>query len=98
MAQSCQRSTDKRAAAEIPKPVANKDIILVSEAFTEINAGLVIVLASGHRSLIPESDLVDPDRDPDELLPARPAVAMLKATCRPPNRLVILKLPCPVDC
>ena len=45
----------------------NKGIILVSEAFTEINAGLVIVLASGHRSPIQESDLVDPERDPDEL-------------------------------
>ena len=44
-----------------------KGVILVSEAFTEINAGLVIVLASGHSSPIPEADLADPDRDPDEL-------------------------------
>ena len=64
-AQSCQGSTDKQAAAETSKPVAIKGIILVSEAFTEINAGLVIVLASRHRSPIPESDLVDPDRDPE---------------------------------
>ena len=61
-AQSCLGSTDKRATAETPKPVANKGIILVSEAFTEINAGLAIVLASGHRSPIQESDLVDPCR------------------------------------
>ena len=66
-AQSCPGSTDKRATTETPKPVANKGVILVSEAFTEINAGLVIVLASGHRSPILESDLVDPERDPDEL-------------------------------
>ena len=66
-AQSCQGLTDKQAAAETSKPIAIKGIILVSEAFTEINAGLVIVLASRHRSPIPESDLVDPDRDPDEL-------------------------------
>ena len=32
-----------------PQPSASKGVILVSEAFTEINAGLVIVLASGHR-------------------------------------------------
>jgi len=47
--------------------LANKGVILVSEAFTEINTGLVIVLASRHRSPIPESDLVDPDCNPDEL-------------------------------
>ena len=45
----------------------NKGVILVSEAFAEINTGLVIVLASGHSSPIPESDLADPHRDPDEL-------------------------------
>ena len=66
-AQSCQGSADKRATAEISKPVVTKGIILVSEAFTEINAGLVIVLASRHRSPIPEADFIDPDRDPDEL-------------------------------
>ena len=66
-AQSCPGSTDKRATTETPKPVANKGVILVSEAFAEINAGLVIVLASGHRSPILESDLLDPERDPDEL-------------------------------
>ena len=60
-----------RLISEIPLKHQNlwpiKVIILVSEAFTEINAGLVIVLASGHRSPIQESDLVDPERDTDEL-------------------------------
>ena len=37
-----------------------KGVILVSEAFTEINAGLVIILASGHESPITEADLADP--------------------------------------
>ena len=37
------------------------------EAFTEINAGLVIVLASGHPSPIAVEKLTDPDCDPDEL-------------------------------
>ena len=44
-----------------------KGVILVSEAFTEINAGLVIILASGHESPIAEADLADPTRDPDEI-------------------------------
>ena len=66
-AQSCPGSTDKGATTEAPNRVANKGVILVSETFTEINAGLVIVLASGHRSPILESDLVDSERDPDEL-------------------------------
>ena len=44
-----------------------KGVILVSEAFTEINAGLVIILASGHVSPIAEADLADPNRDPDEI-------------------------------
>ena len=44
-----------------------KGVILVSEAFTEINAGLVIVLKSGHASPVLEADLLDDDRDPDEL-------------------------------
>ena len=61
------RSTDKQATTEARPPVASKGVILVSEAFTEINARLVIVLASGHRSPLQESDLVDPERDPDEL-------------------------------
>ena len=66
-AQSCPGSTDKQATTEAQQPVASKGVILVSEAFTEINAGLVIVLASGHRSPLQESDLVDSERDPDEL-------------------------------
>jgi hypothetical protein len=45
----------------------NKGVILVSEAFTEINAGLMIVLKSGHASPISMSDLTDVNRDPDEL-------------------------------
>jgi hypothetical protein len=44
-----------------------KGVILVSEAFTEINAGLVIVLKSGHTSPVPMSDLMDINRDLDEL-------------------------------
>ena len=84
--QSCQGSTDKQAAAETSKPVAIKGIILVSEAFTEINAGLVVVLASQHRSPIPESDLVDPDRDPDELatIAYRDHVDSYLSTTQPP--------------
>ena len=80
--------------------MANKGVILVSEAFTEINAGLVIVLASGHCTPIQESDLVDPERDQMNLplLPARPTLTMSKATYRPPNRLVTQKLPFPVVC
>ena len=66
-AQSCPGSPDHRATPEAQKPVANKGVILVSEAFTEINAGLVIVLASGHGRPILETDLIDPERDPDEL-------------------------------
>ena len=44
-----------------------KGVILVSEAFTEINAGLVIILASGHESPIAKADLADSNRDPDEI-------------------------------
>ena len=68
--QQLSRARD-RLTCELPLKSQNrwpsKASSLVSEAFTEINAGLVIVLASRHRSPIPESDLVDPDRDPDEL-------------------------------
>ena len=39
----------------------------MSEAFTEINAGLVIVLASGHESPVPITVLEDSDTDPDEI-------------------------------
>ena len=53
--------------AEAPQLVASKGVILVSEAFTEINAGLVIVLASGHQGPLQETELADPERDPDEL-------------------------------
>ena len=60
-------STDNRATSRVQQPLANKGVILVSEAFTEINAGLVIVLASGHKSPLLDTELADPDRDPDEL-------------------------------
>ena len=53
--------------AEAPQLVASKGVILVSEAFTEINAGLVIVLAAGHQGPLQETELADPGRDPDEL-------------------------------
>ena len=39
----------------------------MSEAFTEINAGLVIVLALGHESSVPVTALDDSDTDPDEI-------------------------------
>ena len=58
-------STDNRATSRVQQPLANKGVILVSEAFTEINAGLVIVLASGHKSPLLDTELAD--RDPDEL-------------------------------
>ena len=45
-----------------------KGVILVSEAFTEINAGLVIVLASGHAPPILASALADPELDPDDVV------------------------------
>jgi hypothetical protein len=66
-AHSRSGSVDKRVTSRAPQPPANKGVILVSEAFTEINAGLVIVLASGHLSPLLETDLADPERDPDEL-------------------------------
>ena len=66
-AHSRSGSVDKRVTLRAPQPPASKGVILVSEAFTEINAGLVIVLASGHRSPFLETELADPERDPDEL-------------------------------
>ena len=56
------QTLDETASACRPKGV-----ILVSEAFTEINAGLVIVLASGHDSPVPVTALEDSDTDPDEI-------------------------------
>ena len=53
---------DETATARRPKGV-----ILVSETFTEINAGLVIVLASGHESPVPVTAFEDSDTDPDEI-------------------------------
>ena len=67
-----------------------KGVILVSEAFTEINAGLVIILASGHESPIAEEDLADPNRDPDEIAAIvvkayQEHVEGYLATTRPPH-------------
>ena len=59
----------RRAECKSALPTA-KGVILVSEAFTEINAGLVIVLASGHDPPVPHSVLADPDLDPDEAVGA----------------------------
>ena len=66
-AHSRSGSTDKRVTSRAQPLSASKGVILVSEAFTEINAGLVIVLASGHLSPLLETELADPERDPDEL-------------------------------
>ena len=58
---------DKTAEDETATERRPKGVILVSEAFTEINAGLVIVLASGHESPVPITVLEDSDTDPDEI-------------------------------
>ena len=58
---------DKAAVDETATARRPKGVILVSEAFTEINAGLVIVLASGHESPVPVTALEDSDTDPDEI-------------------------------
>ena len=70
-----------------PQPAASKGVILVSEAFTEINAGLVIVLASGHRSPLLETELADPERDPDELAPiaSKAYLDHVEGTSQPPR-------------
>ena len=52
-AQSRTVSADKKVTAEAPQLVASKGVILV----TEINAGLVIVLASGHQGPLQETEL-----------------------------------------
>ena len=57
----------QRYQAETASVCRPKGVILVSEAFTEINAGLVIVLASGHESPVPVTALEDSDTDPDEI-------------------------------
>ena len=58
---------DKAAVDETATARRPKGVILVREAFTEINAGLVIVLASGHESPVPVTALEDSDTDPDEI-------------------------------
>ena len=66
-ARSHQSEVEARRLAECKSELRKaKGVILVSEAFTEINAGLVIVLASGHEPPVPVSVLADPDLDPDE--------------------------------
>ena len=55
------------SSTTLPLP---KGVILVSEAFTEINAGLVVVLASMHTPPVPSRVLADPDLDPDEAVSA----------------------------
>ena len=58
---------DKAAEEETAAECWPQGVILVSEAFTEINAGLVIVLASGHESPVPITVLEDSNTDPDEI-------------------------------
>ena len=59
---------DKSDVDEAASACRPKGVILVNETFTEINAGLVIVLASGHESPVPvtafffPSDLADRTR------------------------------------
>ena len=55
-AHSRSGSADKRVTSRAQQPSASKGVILVSEAFTEINAGLVIVLASCHLSPLLETE------------------------------------------
>ena len=67
-----------------------KGVLLVSEAFTEINAGLVIILASGHEAPISKAYLEDHSRDPDELAAlivksCHEHVEGYLATTRPPH-------------
>ena len=83
-----------------PQPAASKGVILVSEAFTEINAGLVIVLASGHRSPSWSLNLLilSETQMNSLLLPAKPTLTMSKVTSQPPSHLVTLKLPFLVVC
>ena len=95
-AHSCSGSTDKRVTLRAPQPAASKGVILVSEAFTEINARLVIVLASGHHSPLLESELETQMNS--LLLAAKPTLTMLKVTSQPPCHLVTLKLPFLVVC
>ena len=68
---SHQPTTEAKRRVEgkptLPLP---KGVILVSEAFTEINAGLVIVLASRHTPPVPPRVLADLDLDPDEAVGA----------------------------
>ena len=88
-------SPDDPTEAEVPAHCKEelhlpKGVILVSEAFTEINAGLVIVLKSGHTNPVPMAELMDINRDPDELAIAiteayHRHVETYLATTRPPE-------------
>ena len=60
----------KKQGGSNPTLPLPKGVILVSEAFTEINAGLVIVLASMHTPPVPSRVFEDPDLDPDEAVGA----------------------------
>ena len=60
----------KKQGSSNPTLPLPKGVILVSEAFTEINAGLVIVLASMHTPPVPARVFADPDLDPDEAVGA----------------------------
>ena len=60
----------KKQGGSAPTLRLPKGVILVSETFTEINAGLVIVLASMHTPPVPSRVFADPDLDPDEAVGA----------------------------
>ena len=66
--------TPRRAASAPSEPPSHtqeefhlKGVILVSEAFTEINASLVIVLKSGHPGPVLEAALRNTNPNPDEM-------------------------------
>ena len=61
-----KQSRGTKQSGSDPALTSPKGVILVSEAFTEINAGLVIVLASMHTPPVPARVLADGDLDPDE--------------------------------
>ena len=82
-----------RSSPPKPRPSLHgiKGVILVSEAFTEINAGLVIVLRSGHAPPLSLPAPTDKDRDSDALatqvVEAYHQDVRRLATSRPPECL-----------
>ena len=90
---SYRAGSEARRIAECKRDLRTaKGVILVSEAFTEINAGLVIILASGHEPPVPNSVLADPDLDPDEAVDVvvrayRIHVKTYLATTSPPTNV-----------